>query len=134
VIVVDASVVFTALADDGPEGRYARQEVAGEQLFAPELIDLEVVSAWRRHARSGELSDHRVRQAIRDLREFPLVRASHISLLPRIWELRSNLTIYDAAYVALAELLDATLLTADLGIARAPGRRCETRVLASAVN
>ena len=124
-IVVDASVVVTALADDGPEGDRVRARLSGEALAAPSLLDLEVISAWRRLLRD----EHRAAKAINDLRRMRIVRASHIELVGRCWELRDNLTPYDAAYVALAEKLDAILLTADRKLADAPGIRCEVELI-----
>jgi predicted nucleic acid-binding protein len=129
VIVVDASVLASAIGDDGPDGDRARHRLAGERLFAPELIDLEVASVWRRAARSGRLDDRRAGLALADLASIPLARASHRPLLARIWELRTNLTPYGAAYVALAELLDSVLVTADRALARASGIECEVEVL-----
>lgn len=130
VIVVDASVVVTALADDGPDGEHARQRLRGVRLTAPHVIDLEVTSAWRRLASTGDLDQRRAEMAIADLRSLRLDPVSHASLLDRCWELGANLTVYDAAYVALAELLDTTLLTADSRLANAPGRRCSTELIA----
>lgn len=124
-IVVDASIVASALADDGSDGEQIRARLAGEQLFAPELLDLEVASVWRRAARSGKLPERRADQALADLAALPLVRAPHRPLMGRIWELRENLTTYDAAYVALAEALESSLLTADEPLSQAPGTRCE---------
>jgi predicted nucleic acid-binding protein len=129
VIVVDASIVATALADDGDDGDRARARLRGETLSAPGLLDLEVVSVWRRAARSGRLEPRRARQAMADLVELPLARAPHVPLLERIWELGDNLSPYDAAYVALAETLDVALLTADRRLARAPGIACEVEVV-----
>jgi predicted nucleic acid-binding protein len=129
VIVVDASVLAPALADDGTEGDRVRERLRGEQLTAPELIDLEVISTFRRAARAGRLDDRRSSQALTDLMALPLRRVPHARLLPRIWELRDNLTAYDAAYVALAEALNALLLTADGPLGRASGVRCEVEVL-----
>lgn len=128
-IVVDASVLAPALADDGADGDRARERLRGEQLVAPELVDLEVLSTLRRAARAGRLDQRRSGQALEDLAALPLRRVSHLSLLLRVWELRDNLTAYDAAYVALAEALDALLLTADGGIGKANGVRCEVEVL-----
>lgn len=128
-IVVDASIVASALGDDGSDGERARRRLAGERLVAPELIDLELASAWRRAARAGRLGPRRAGQALSDLADLPLARASHQPLMSRIWELRDNLTPYDAAYVALAEALEAALLTADRRLARAPGVRCEIELL-----
>jgi predicted nucleic acid-binding protein len=128
-IVVDASVVVTALADDGPDGDAARLRLRGERLAAPHLLDIEVASAWRRMASTGALDDRRANLAFDDLRSLRIERVPHVQLLERCWELRGNLTIYDAAYVALAELLDATLLTADSRVATAAGSRCAIEVL-----
>jgi predicted nucleic acid-binding protein len=129
VIVVDASVLAPALADDGIDGDRARVRLAAERLLAPELVDVEVVSVWRRAGRAGRLDARRARQALADLAALPLERASHSLLMSRIWELRNVLTTYDAAYVALAERLDATLLTADRALSRAPRVGCEVEVL-----
>lgn len=128
-IVVDASVLAPALADDEGDGDLIRARLRGEQLAAPELIDLEVLSTLRRAARAGALDNRRSSQALADLAALPLKRISHLPLLPRVWELRENLTAYDAAYVALAEALGAPLLTADGPLARAPGVRCKVEVL-----
>jgi predicted nucleic acid-binding protein len=129
VIVVDASVLATALGDDGLDGDRARSRLRGERLNAPELVDLEVASVLRRQARSGAVDDRRAALALADLAAMPLQRAPHRPLLVRCWELRDNLTIYDAAYIALAEALAVTLLTSDERLARAPGPRCRIEVL-----
>lgn len=128
-IVVDASIVASALGDDGSDGERARGRLAGERLAAPELIDLEVASVWRRAARAGRLGEKRAGQALTDLATLPLARAPHQPLISRIWELRDNLTPYEAAYVALAEMLRAPLTTADRRLALAPGVRCEIDLL-----
>jgi predicted nucleic acid-binding protein len=125
VIVVDASVLVVALADDGQDGDNARLRLRGERLAAPELIDLEVASVLRRQLRQGDLNDRRASQALSDLTDLPLQRAPHRPLVERCWELRANLTIYDAAYVALAEALDTTLLTGDGRLSRSTGPRCK---------
>jgi len=124
VIVVDASILVTGLADDGPDGDRVRTRLRGEQLVAPHLIDLEVVSAWRRLVTAGEIDARRATLALEDLRALRLERASHWLLVDRCWELRHNLTVYDAAYVALAELMRLNLLTGDRRLADAPGIRC----------
>ena len=128
-IVVDASVLATALADDGSDGDRARSRLAGETIASPELVDLEVTSVLRRAALDGRLEARRSGQALDDLAALPLRRAPHLPLLPRIWELRANVTVYDAAYVALAEALGIALLTADRRLAAAPGVRCDVELL-----
>lgn len=103
-----------------------RDALAGQDLAAPEIIDLEVASVWRR-----TLTDkRRAELALSDLQDLPLARAPHLPLLPRCWQLRHNLTPYDAAYVALAEALGSELITADRRLARAPGVLCGIRFLA----
>jgi predicted nucleic acid-binding protein len=129
VIVVDASIVAAALADDGADGDRARRRLIEERLAAPELVDLEVASVWRRALRAGRLSERRAGQALADLASAPLARAPHGPLMARVWQLRDDLTTYDAAYVALAEILDTVLLTADTRLARAPEVKCEIEVL-----
>jgi predicted nucleic acid-binding protein len=129
VIVVDASVLATALGDDGPDGDRARARLRGEPLAAPHLIDLEISSVWRRLVAAGAMDLRRASLALVDLYELPIRRARHLHLLPRCWELRSNLSTYDAAYVALAEALEVTLVTADTRLGCAPGPRCAVEVL-----
>lgn len=128
-LVVDASVLAPALADDGPDGDTARSHLSGQSLVAPELVDLETTSVVRRQWLAGHLDARRARLALTDLVELPLHRASHRPLLARCWELRQNVTVSDAAYVALAELLDVVLLTADARLASAPGPRCQFKLL-----
>lgn len=128
-IVVDSSIIASALADDGTDGDRARGRLIDERLAAPDLIDLEVASVWRRALRAGQLPERRARQALADLAAAPLARAPHGPLMARIWELRDNLTPYDAAYVALAEMLDTALVTADKRLAQAPQIACEVEVL-----
>jgi predicted nucleic acid-binding protein len=129
VLVIDASVLAVALVDDGPDGDGARARLRGEQLAAPAVVDLEVVSVWRGLARGGQLVARRARLALDDLRDMPIKRVDHTRLLDRCWELRDNLSVYDAAYVALAEALQVTLLTGDQRLARAFGPQCPVEVL-----
>jgi len=128
VIVADASVLVVALADDGPDGDQARARLHGERLTVPELADLEVASVLRRQMRAGLLDARRARLALEDLAALPARRAPHRSLLRRCWELRENLTIYDAAFIALAEAMNTTLLTGDQNLARAPGPQCPIEI------
>lgn len=130
-LVVDASVLAVALADDGADGDTARTRLRGEDLAAPELLDLEVASVLRGQTRAGALDSRRVSLALDDLAAMPIERAPHLPLLRRCWELRENLTVYDAAYVSLAEALDVQLLTGDRRLARASGPRCQIEVLRS---
>lgn len=129
VLVVDASVLAPALADDGPDGDAARARLRGQSLVAPELVDLETTSVIRRQCRAGHLDRRRAGLALADLVDLPLRRAPHRPLLARCWELSENLTVYDAAYVALAEVLDVVLLTGDARLAKASGPRCEIELL-----
>jgi predicted nucleic acid-binding protein len=129
VIVVDASVLAPALADDDSDGDRARECLRGEQLAAPELIDLEVVSTLGRAARAKRLDERRSAQALTDLATLPLRRVPHLPLLARVWELRDNLSAYDASYVALAEALGTVFVSADGRLERATGVRCEIAIL-----
>jgi len=129
VLVVDASVLAPALADDGPDGDAARARMRGNALAAPELIDLETTSVIRRRLAAGALDTRRAALALTDLFELPLRRAPHRPLLARCWELRENMTVYAAAHVALAELLGAVLVTADARLVKTPGARCTLELL-----
>ena len=129
VIVVDASVVVTALSDDGQSGDRARGRLRGEVLAAPDILDLEVVSVLRRLSAMGTMPVRRAELALRDLVDSPIRRSPHRPLLDRCWELRDDVTVYDAAYVALAERLGCALLTGDQRLSRAPGLRCPVEVL-----
>lgn len=128
-IVVDASVLTVALVDDGVDGDRARSRLRGERLAAPELVDLEVLSVLRGLVRSGQVLPRRASLAIDDLRAMPIERVPHRRLLERCWELRDNITPYDAAYVALAEALEVPLVTGDARLARSTGPRCRIEVL-----
>lgn|GEM_PF-303423 len=129
VLVVDASVLAVALADDGPAGDAARARLRGKTLAAPELGDLEVASVLRRQGRAGLVDDRRSTLALTDLEALPMRRAAHLPLLARCSDLRDNLTTCEAAYVALAEALNATLLTGDRRLARAAGPTCTIELL-----
>ena len=128
-IVVDASVVVLALGEDTTAGRRLRLRLRSEALAAPELLDLEVLAAWRRLVQRGLLPPTRVASAVADLADLPVHRASHTPLLDRCWQLRDTVTAYDAAYVTLAEALDVPLLTADGRLARASGPRCAVELV-----
>lgn len=128
-LVVDASVLVVALADDATDGDRARARLQGETLAAPDLVDLEVTSVLRGRLAGGHIDVRRAELALADLYALPLQRAPAVPLIPRCWELRDNLTVYDAAYVALAEAVESPLLTADARLAKSPGPRCLIEVL-----
>jgi len=128
-IVVDASVIVLALGEDTAAGQRLRTRLRSESLAAPELLDLEVLAAWRRMVQRGLLPLTRAASAVADLAELPVRRASHRPLLDRCWQLRDTVTAYDAAYVALAEALEVPLLTADGRLARASGPRCAVELV-----
>ena len=121
-IVIDASALLEALLQT-PAAAAVEERLLGEglPLHAPHLIDLEVTQVLRRYEATGQVEAARCQDALDDLQDFSLRRYQHDVLLERVWELRHNLTAYDAAYVALAEALDATLLTRDRRLATAPG-------------
>lgn len=124
-IVVDASAALAALLNAGP----ARRALATEQLHAPHLIDSEVANALRRETAARRLAADAAWSALDAWRRLGMTRYPAHSYLDRIWELRDNLSASDATYVALAELLDCSLLTADNRLARAPGTGCPITVV-----
>lgn len=124
-IVVDASAALSALLKDGR----ARRTLAAEQLHAPHLVDSEVASGLRRKVIAGQIAAAAGWTALDTWRRLGMTRYPVFALLDRVWELRDNLTSYDATYVALAEFLDCVLLTADERLARAPGTRCPITVV-----
>ncbi len=128
-IVVDAGVALEAIVFRDALGPLARRRLVRGRVHAPELLDLEVASALRRLVRHGALAADQAAFALNDLRRARITRHPHRQLLPRIWELRDTVGAYEAAYVAIAERADATLLTLDRRLARAPGPRCRIEVL-----
>jgi predicted nucleic acid-binding protein len=130
VIVVDASVLANVIGDDGPDGERARREMrAAGDLAAPDLVDPETVAVLRKRWLAGTITDDRFAVAVRDLEDLDLDRYPALRFMRRAWELRANVTPYDAAYVALAEVLGCELWTADQRLAKAPGPACAIRVL-----
>lgn len=129
-IVVDASAEVAVLLNVGPEVERIRERVArrGQTLHVPHLFDIEVLHSLRSLILRGTVSPERARLALSRLRDTQLTRYPHTSLMQRIWELRENLSAYDAAYVALAEALDAPLITMDARLAQAPGIRAAVEV------
>lgn len=127
-IVVDASVVAEAVGGSSERNLAALDRITREAALAPHVLDLEVASALRGLVRRGALPASMARAALRHLAVLPVTRCGHRGLLPRCWELRDNLTVYDASYVALAEAAGVTLLTSDRRLAQAPGIRCEVEL------
>ncbi len=129
-IVLDASVVLEVLlrmpAGVAVEERLFEPE---ESLHVPHLVDVEVAQVLRRYALAGEVETGRCRAALDDLASLPLTRYPHDFLMSRVWDLRGNLSAYDAVYVALAEALDAPLLTRDRRLANAPGHGARVEVV-----
>lgn len=128
-MVVDASVLVNAVADDAVDGQRAREALRGEDITAPALVDVEVVAVLRKRWLAGEVEEHRFADSVRYLTEMAFDRYPLLPLLPRAYALRSNVTPYDAMYVALAERLDCPLLTGDRRLARSPGLGCTVRLL-----
>jgi predicted nucleic acid-binding protein len=128
-IVVDASAVLEALLRT-PVARAIERRLfePSQTLHAPHLLDVEVAQVVRRYAANGEFHAERGRMALDDLADLPLRRYPHDFLLPRVWDLRNNFTAYDAIYVALAEVLDAPLLTRDKRLA-SPGHHARIELV-----
>ncbi len=123
-IVLDASAAVDLLLRIGASARIEeRLLLSGETLHVPHLFDAEVLQALRRRAFNRELTSGRSREALEDLAALDVTRYPHFPLIERIWALRQNLSVFDAAYVALAEALDAPVVTADAALARTSGHR-----------
>ena len=118
-LVVDAAAVVDVLLRT-PRGELVASALARDDLAAPELLDVEVVSALARHVRGGQLDSHHALSAVEDLAGLPADRVAHALLLRDAWQLRDRIRVNDAFYVACAQLLDAPLLTTDARLARAP--------------
>ena len=129
-IVVDASALLEFLLQTPlgtrVEARLLRDD---DEFHSPHLIDVEMTQGLRRLVRAGEVSAGRAAEAIEDLVDLDLHRHAHLELLTRAWKLRDNMTAYDAIYVALAEALDATVVTCDAPLAKAPGHRARIEVI-----
>lgn len=129
-IVIDASLALDMfLVSPDALSLRARVEAAGREMAAPEVFDLEILQAIRRLSRIGEIDGQRAEAALNICRNAPIERYSHAPLTARIWALRDNLTAYDAAYFALAEMLDAPLWTRDRKYESVPGHRARVKVL-----
>jgi predicted nucleic acid-binding protein len=128
VIVVDTSAVLSILLGrPGIPGLAERVRSDGD-LHTPHLLDVEFQHALARLARTGAISDDRASDALTDFADMTIVRYPHVPLADRMWALRPNLTAYDAAFVALAEILAVPLITCDARLARAPGHRAAVEV------
>jgi predicted nucleic acid-binding protein len=129
VIVIDASALIEVLQNT-PAYAKVSQRLFGraDTLHAPHLLDLEVAQVLRRYTLSGEMTVERSEEALEDLADLPLNRYPHDIFLRRIWALRRNLTAYDTVYLALAEALDAPLITRDTALAKVPGHRARVEV------
>jgi predicted nucleic acid-binding protein len=123
-VVIDASAAVTLLVDSGPDGRWAEQVLAREQLIAPHLMPVEAANVLRRAVARGEISADAAALAHADLLALRVDLFPYEPFALRVWELRENLTAYDGWYVALAEALSAKLATLDIALCRAPGPRC----------
>lgn len=126
-LVLDASVLVAAVVDRGPEGEWAEGLIESAQLLAPHLAPVEATNILRRLERAGRLTPGEAGVARHDLLLLDLELFSFEPFADRVWELRRNLTAYDAWYVAVAEALETPLATLDQRLARAPGPRCEFR-------
>ena len=121
-IVLDASAAVLGLLNDG----HARRRLAAEDAAVPHLADSEVAHALRARVARGGMTEEDARRALGTWARLGIRRYGALGLLPRIWELRHNLSAYDATYVALAEAMACPILTADARLATAPGSQCET--------
>jgi len=129
-IVIDASALVELLLQM-PAADHVEQRIfaANEMLHAPHLLDIEVAQVVRRFASRGDISAATGRAALADLADLRVYRHRHVSLWPRVWELRNNMTAYDAVYVVLAEVLGAPLLTRDGRLAAAAGHRAQIELV-----
>jgi predicted nucleic acid-binding protein len=124
-LVVDASVVIAALVDSERQGDWARDRMRSDNLAAPHLMPVEAAYALRKAELTGEFSSDFVALSYRDVVELSVELHSFEPLADRVWQLRANVTPYDAWYVALAEQLDSSLVTLDRRLAAAAGPTCE---------
>ena len=129
-IVVDSSVVIELLLRSQTGVKIEERLLSPfEDLCAPHLLVLEVAQVLRRYCISGDMSPERGKEALEDLIDMPITKYPHDIFLPRLWELRHNITAYDAVYIALAEALPAPLLTRDQYLASAPGHEAKIELI-----
>ena len=128
--MLDASAILEVLlSTPAAPSVYGRLSGTGETLHAPHVLDLEVLQVLRRYCSNGEITLERAEQAVVDFLDFPITRYAHDAFAFRIWELRQNVTVYDGAYVALAEALSAPLITRDRKLASSSGHRAVIEVV-----
>jgi len=123
-VVCDASAVVALMLDAGPDGHWATNALAVADLAAPSLWAFEAANIVRRQEHAKRITTDQAAQAHADMLDLAIEQWPYELLVPRAWQLRQHLTIYDASYVALAELLDVALVTLDRGMSRAPDLRC----------
>jgi predicted nucleic acid-binding protein len=129
-IVVDASALLEFLLQTSLGARVEARLFGEEnELHAPHLLDVEIAQGLRRLVRTGEVSSGRAEEAIADLTDLDLHRHAHVDLVRRAWKLRDNISAYDAMYVALAEAIDAPIVTCDSPLAKTPGHRARIEVI-----
>lgn len=131
-IVVDASALLEVLLQTDAAAAVEARLFGGGTLHAPHLLDLEVAQVLRRYERAGDLGPRRSHAALEDLQAFRIERYPHYLFLSRVWSLRSNATAYDACYLALAEALEAPLLTRDSRLASVPGHVARVELVGTA--
>jgi predicted nucleic acid-binding protein len=126
--VCDASALAALLLDGGPDGKWVTDTIGSGQIEAPALVTYETANVIHRHEISGQISADQAAQAHADLLDLTIELWPYELLAARAWELRANLSIYDATYVALAETRSLTLITLDRRLAKAPGANCQIAV------
>jgi predicted nucleic acid-binding protein len=122
--VCDASALAALLLDSGPDGQWVAHTIDSGDITAPTLVTYETANVIRKHELSGQISADQAAQAHADLLDLAIELWPYDILASRAWELRQNLSIYDATYVALAEITDLILVTLDKRLAKAPGTKC----------
>jgi predicted nucleic acid-binding protein len=127
-LVIDAALVVAALVDSGPDGTWADELLGADALVAPHLMPVEVANILRRAVLAGDLSAEVASMAHADLLSLRVDLFPYAPFAARVWELRANVTAYDAWYVAMAEALDAELATLDVRLSQATGPRCGFRI------
>ena len=123
--VCDASAIAAVLLDAGADGEWATRTIGAGSIAAPTIVTYETANVVRRHELAGKISSDQAAQAHADLLDLAIELWPYDILAIRAWELRKNLSIYDATYVALAEMTELPLVTLDARLDKAPGVRCQ---------